>query len=189
MQQFGPFAVGIAMFAFLAVAAVAGIVADYKKRQIVLEPLRAAIERGQPLDPAVVERLMAREPREDAMNPLHLKVGGIITTAAGIGVAVLSYSSRRWHRSPSTRFWAAESRWCVSARGSSSRPAWRNATGAAAAKTEPSTRDRRGARRPVRPRRGSVRSRTRDERRSARLWRAGAAAPVVAAQSPAAAVS
>jgi hypothetical protein len=92
MQQFGPFAVGIALFAFLAIAAVAGIVADYKKRQIVLEPLRAAIERGQPLDPAVVERLMAPEPREeDTLNALHLKVGGIITIAAGVGVAILSY--------------------------------------------------------------------------------------------------
>jgi hypothetical protein len=92
MQQFGPFAVGISLFAFLAIAAVAGIVADYKKRQIVLEPLRAAIERGQPLDPAVVERLMAPGPREeDKLNPLHLKVGGIITIAAGVGVAILSY--------------------------------------------------------------------------------------------------
>src|SRR5579863_10419950 len=92
MQQFGPFAVGIAMFAFLTVAAVAGIVADYKKRQIVLAPLRAAIERGQPLDPALVERLMAPEPREnDTINPLHLKVGGIITIAAGVGVAILAY--------------------------------------------------------------------------------------------------
>ena len=92
MQQVGPFAVGIALFAFLAIAAVAGIVADYKKRQIVLEPLRAAIERGQPLDPAVVERLMASEPREkDTLNPLHLRVGGIITIAAGVGVAILAY--------------------------------------------------------------------------------------------------
>ncbi len=92
MQQFGPFAVGIALFAFLAVAAVAGIIADYKKRQIVLEPLRAAIERGQPLDPAVVERLMAPPPREqDTLNPIYLKVGGIITIAAGIGVAILGY--------------------------------------------------------------------------------------------------
>jgi len=92
MQHFGPFAVGIAMFAFLAIAAVAGIVADYKKRQIALEPLRAAIERGQPLDTALVERLMAPEPREDeALNPLHLRVGGIITIAAGVGVAILSF--------------------------------------------------------------------------------------------------
>jgi hypothetical protein len=92
MHQIGPFAVGIAMFAFLAIAAVAGIVADYKKRQIALEPLRAAIERGQPLDPGLVERLMAPEPEEpDTLNPLHLKVGGIITIAAGIGVTILAY--------------------------------------------------------------------------------------------------
>ncbi len=92
MHHFGPFAVGIALFAFLTIAAVAGIVADYKKRQIALEPLRAAIERGQPLDTALVERLMAPEPREnEALNPLHLRVGGIITIAAGVGVAILSY--------------------------------------------------------------------------------------------------
>jgi hypothetical protein len=91
MQQFGPFAVGIAMFAFLGVAAVAGIIADYKKRQVALEPLRAAIERGQPLDPALIERLMAPERGEDALNPLHLKVGGVITISAGAGVAVLSF--------------------------------------------------------------------------------------------------
>ena len=91
MQHFGPFAVGIACFVFLAVAAVAGIVADYKKRQLALAPLRAAIERGQQLDPAVVERLMAPEPRGEGLNALYLKVGGIVTIAAGIGVALLSF--------------------------------------------------------------------------------------------------
>ena len=91
MQHFGPFAVAIAVFIFLAIATVAGIVGDYKKRQIALEPLRAAIERGQQIDPAVIERLMAPEQREEALNPLHLKVGGIITIAGGVGVAMLSY--------------------------------------------------------------------------------------------------
>jgi hypothetical protein len=83
MQNFGPFAVGIAVFVFLAIATVAGIVGDYKKRQIALEPLRAAIERGQQIDPDVIERLMAPE-RDEPLNPLHLKVGGA-------GVAILSY--------------------------------------------------------------------------------------------------
>ena len=91
MQHFGPFAVGIACFVFLAVAAVAGIVADYKKRQLALAPLRAAIERGQQLDPAVVERLMAPESHDGRLNALYLKVGGIVTVAAGIGVALLSF--------------------------------------------------------------------------------------------------
>jgi hypothetical protein len=91
MKQLGPFLVAIAFFLFLAVSAVAGIVADYKKRGQALEPLRAAIERGQALDPALVERLMAPDTRSENLNPLYLKVGGIITVAAGIGVALLSY--------------------------------------------------------------------------------------------------
>jgi hypothetical protein len=91
MQHFGPFSVAIAFWVFLTVAAVAGIVADYKKRGLALAPLRAAIERGQQLDPAVVERLMAPEPRGEGLNALYLKVGGIVTIAAGIGVALLSF--------------------------------------------------------------------------------------------------
>jgi hypothetical protein len=90
-MNFGPFAVAIAFWVFVAVAAVAGIVADYKKRQLALEPLRAAIERGQQLDPALVERLMAPDSHGGGMNPLYLRVGGIITVSAGIGVAILSF--------------------------------------------------------------------------------------------------
>jgi len=93
MQHLAPFAVVIAFFLFLAVAvaAVAGIVADYKKRGLAIEPLRAAIERGQPLDPQLVERLMAPESRDERLNPLYLKVGGIITIASGVGVAILAF--------------------------------------------------------------------------------------------------
>jgi hypothetical protein len=86
----GPFHVGIAVFAFLAIATIAGVIGDYKKREAAIAPLRAAIERGQPIDPQVVEKLLAPEPEEEGLNPLHLKVGGIITIASGMGVAVLS---------------------------------------------------------------------------------------------------
>ena len=71
MVDFGPFAVAIAFWVFVAIATVAGIVGDYKKRQLSLEPLRAAIEKGQQLDPAVVERLMAPA-HEKGINPLAL---------------------------------------------------------------------------------------------------------------------
>ena len=91
MLHFGPFALGLAFLVFLAISAVAGIVADYKKRALTLEPLRAAIERGQQLDPAVVERLMAPESRDERLNALYLNVGGIVTIAAGIGVSLLSF--------------------------------------------------------------------------------------------------
>ena len=90
MQHFGPFSVAIAFWIFVTVAAVSGIVADYKKRQLALEPLRLAIERGQQLDPALIDRLIAPE-REAGINPLHLRVGGIITLAAGVGVALLAF--------------------------------------------------------------------------------------------------
>lgn len=86
----GPFAVAIAFWAFVAVAAVAGIVADYKKREAALAPLRLAIERGQQLDPALVERLMTPE-RDAGIDPLYLRIGGIITFAAGVGVIILSF--------------------------------------------------------------------------------------------------
>jgi hypothetical protein len=89
-MDFGPFAVAIAFWAFVAIATVAGIVAEYKKRQLALEPLRSAIERGQQLDPAIVERLMA--PAADSgINPLGLMVGGVITTSVGVGVAILAF--------------------------------------------------------------------------------------------------
>ena len=86
----GPFAVAIAFWAFVAVAAVAGIVADYKKREAALAPLRLAIERGQQLDSALVERLMTPE-RDPGIDPLYLRIGGIITFAAGVGVVILSF--------------------------------------------------------------------------------------------------
>jgi hypothetical protein len=89
MEHVGPFHVAIAVFVFLAIASVAGVIGDYKKRQAAMGPLRAAIERGQPIDPTVIERLMAPEPRS-GINPLSLRVAGIVVIASGIGVAILS---------------------------------------------------------------------------------------------------
>jgi hypothetical protein len=89
-MDFGPFAVAIAFWTFVAIATVAGVVSDYKKRKLALEPLRAAIERGQQLDPAVVERLMA--PAADSgVNPLSLRIGGLIVISVAVGVAILSF--------------------------------------------------------------------------------------------------
>ncbi len=87
----GAAAVGIAFWVFVVIAVVAGVVSDYKKRRIELEPLRAALERGLPLDPALVERLMARPEQPDpGINPLHLRLGGVIVICVGAGVAILA---------------------------------------------------------------------------------------------------
>jgi small-conductance mechanosensitive channel len=80
----------IGFWVFLSVSSVAGIVSEYKKRRLELEPLRAAIERGQQLDPAIIERLMAREQHETEIDPLHLRLGGIIVIAVAIGLALLA---------------------------------------------------------------------------------------------------
>jgi hypothetical protein len=93
MEHIGSALVGVAFFAFLAASAVAGIVSDYKKRRLQLEPLRAAIERGQQLDPAVVERLMEWEPpkAQSQLKSIDFRIGGIVTVASGIGVGILAF--------------------------------------------------------------------------------------------------
>lgn len=94
MTNLGPYLVGIAFWVFVGAVSVAGIVADYKRRRIGFDLLRAAIEKGQALDAALVEKLTGSygsSGREEGVEPVQLKLGGIITIAAGIGVAILSY--------------------------------------------------------------------------------------------------
>ena len=83
-------AVAIAFWIFVGVTAVAGMILDYRKRKLALEPLRIAIEHGEKLDPEIITRLLGREERHEAVNPQGLKGGGISTCAAGGGVALLS---------------------------------------------------------------------------------------------------
>lgn len=87
--------VATAFWIFLTVSAVAGMKYDFRKRQLAMESLRAAIERGQPLEPAVVEKLLARhrEPGADRPQDLepYLKIGGIIAIAGGIGVLIAAF--------------------------------------------------------------------------------------------------
>ena len=90
MGSEGATAVAIAFWVFVAVSAVAGIIGDYKKRQATLAPLRMAIERGQQLDPALGEKLLARDSQDKRLQPEYLQVGGIITIGSGVGVALLS---------------------------------------------------------------------------------------------------
>jgi hypothetical protein len=89
VSSFGPFAVAIAFWIFVAVATVAGIVGGYRKRRVELEPLKAAIERGQPLDPAVIDRIL-QEKAPQKLDPQLIRIGGIITVASGVGVVLLS---------------------------------------------------------------------------------------------------
>jgi hypothetical protein len=83
-------AVAIAFWIFIAIVSVAGMIQDYYKRQLALEPLRIAIEHGQQLSPEIFAKLLGRDERHEQLDPNDLKVGGIITCASGVGVALLS---------------------------------------------------------------------------------------------------
>jgi len=91
MSSIGPYLVGVAFWLFIGACAVAGIVADYKRRRLGVEVLRSAIEKGQQLDPALVDKLTSSQRSEQEIEPVHVKLGGIITIAAGIGVCPLAY--------------------------------------------------------------------------------------------------
>jgi hypothetical protein len=87
--------IAVAFWVFLTVSAYAAIKYDFRKRQLAMESLRAAIERGQPLEPAVVERILGRDTRsaaDDAQDLApYLQIGGIITIAGGIGVFIAAF--------------------------------------------------------------------------------------------------
>ena len=91
MNGIGPFLVGVAFWVFVGAAAVAGIVTDYKRRRGTVDVIRAAIEKGQQLDPALIEKLTSHDRRDEQIEPVHVKLGGIITLAAGVGICLLSF--------------------------------------------------------------------------------------------------
>jgi hypothetical protein len=91
MQNIGPYLVGAAFWLFIGAVAIAGMITEYKRRRIGIEVLRMAVEKGQQLDPEMVEKLMSCEHRAARIDPLDLKLGGIITIASGFGLCPLAY--------------------------------------------------------------------------------------------------
>jgi hypothetical protein len=89
MNGIGPFLVGVAFWIFVGAVAVAGIVADYKRRRGNIDVIRMAIDKGQQLDPALIEKLTSSEQRDQPIDPLQMKFASIITIASGIGVCLL----------------------------------------------------------------------------------------------------
>jgi hypothetical protein len=91
MQNIGPYLVGAAFWLFIGASAVAGIVTDYKRRRANLDVLRMAIEEGVELDPALVEKLTSSGHHESEVEPVYVKLGGIITLASGVGICLLAF--------------------------------------------------------------------------------------------------
>jgi uncharacterized protein DUF6249 len=90
MSGIGPYLAGTAFWIFIGAVAVAAIITDYKRRRGGVDVLRAAIDKGQQLDPAVIDKLTSSEHRDERVEPVHVKIGGIITLAAGVGICLLS---------------------------------------------------------------------------------------------------
>jgi len=88
---FGAYLVGVAFWVFVGAVAVAQIMADHQKRRMNVDLLRTIIEKGQSIDPALVAKLMSPDAIEERTDPQDVRLGGIITTAVGVGVALLSY--------------------------------------------------------------------------------------------------
>lgn len=89
--SFGAYLVGVAFWMFIGAVAIAGIVFDYQKRRLNVDLLRTLIEKGQSIDPAVLAKLMSPETLDERVDPTQLKLGGIITTAAGVGLMFMAY--------------------------------------------------------------------------------------------------
>jgi hypothetical protein len=90
MDHLGITAVAIVFWIFVGVVSVGGMVLEYRKQKLALEPLRMAIEHGQQLSPEVIDRLLGRDEHHGEMDPRDLQIGGIITCASGAGLALLS---------------------------------------------------------------------------------------------------
>jgi hypothetical protein len=88
---FGAYLVGVAFWAFIGAVAVAGIVSDHIKRRLNVELLRSLIEKGQSIDPAILAKLMSPDAIEERTDPQDVKLGGVITSASGIGIALASF--------------------------------------------------------------------------------------------------
>ena len=90
---FGAIAI-VTFWMFITIVSVAGILYDYRKKRLAMETVRHAIEHGAQLDPALLDRLLwhqrAADAQERALDPRLLRIGGIITVAAGIGLLPLA---------------------------------------------------------------------------------------------------
>ena len=82
---------GVAAFAFwgfVAVVVVASFWREVTMRREAETTIRLAIEKGQQLDPAIVERLLRPEKRR---GPDGLLVAGGVTVATGLGLPIMGF--------------------------------------------------------------------------------------------------
>lgn len=80
-------AVGVAFWAFVAIAVLAGVWLAYARNRETQKTIRLAIEKGMQLDPAVIDTLVVRKPAK----PEDYWIGGVICIALGVGLPIMGY--------------------------------------------------------------------------------------------------
>jgi Domain of unknown function (DUF6249) len=86
----GEYWIGVAFWVFVGTVAVAGIVTDYKRRRLNIDLLRYSIEKGQPIDGELIDKLISQERLERGVKPDDLQMGGIITVGSGVGLCIFA---------------------------------------------------------------------------------------------------
>jgi hypothetical protein len=84
---------------FLAVIIAAAYYADVQGKKQRAELVRIAMEKGQSLDPALIERLFPLEDGNQWRAPTdarRVRVGAVITASAGIGLVLLAVAVRQF---------------------------------------------------------------------------------------------
>lgn len=81
----------LGFWSFVAAVAVAGIWDGIRKREAQHETLRRMIESGQPVNPALMDRLLSLSPGGDERLGRDLKVGGLVALFSSIGLALLAW--------------------------------------------------------------------------------------------------
>ena len=86
-SPFSPTAGAVAYWLFIGVAAALAMLSPYLRQREVQKTLRKAIEAGQTLDPAMLERMQARPQR----SPEGIICRGLILIALGPGLWIMGY--------------------------------------------------------------------------------------------------
>ena len=87
MEGLGVGLAALAFWGFVASAVVAGVWSEIRKRDAEQETIRRIVESGQPLDDAVVDKILGGDERIDE----NLKTAGLIVIFVAPGLAVLGW--------------------------------------------------------------------------------------------------
>ena len=79
---------GVAFWTFVAVAVVASMWGRFATRREIEKTIRAAIEKGQQLDPVLIEKMLQGKKRPGREG---LLIGGAVLLAIGIGFPIMGY--------------------------------------------------------------------------------------------------